>query len=183
MRSKGEASQYPNLPELSVYGHWRYQQSKDVLRLLMAGVLVTGMLGHAEADNVDHIASAGLNLGRSSADRKGKLIGVELSVLKLTWRESGGAKLWWLGAYTDLVFDLANSETRFGLGPEVGNGFLGIDGGPVIARQNGTWRAGAQIRPVITLGPIAAYARWTILPGGEYRREAGLLLKYPIPLD
>ncbi len=90
----------------------------------------------------------------------------------------------WQGAYVDLVRDFAADRTRVSLGPEIGVGFLGIDGGYLLDTGHGYTRHGFCVRPMFTLGVAMLYARLGELYGVERESvgEIGILLKFPVLL-
>jgi hypothetical protein len=109
----------------------------------------------------------------------GWVVGGELSFVRL---DDDG---FWLGVYTDLLWDVHAEAFRWGIGPELGWAFLGLDGGVVNEWRGGDHRVGTQARFVATLGVVALYARWNVfLDRGptEHIGEFGLLLKFPVPV-
>ena len=90
----------------------------------------------------------------------------------------------WLGAYADVVHDFAVDATRLSIGPELGEGFAGIDGGYLFEVGNGRTRHGVTVRPMLSLGFVMLYGRVGWLGGQdpETLGEVGLLFKYPIEL-
>jgi hypothetical protein len=95
---------------------------------------------------------------------------------------TGRAQLFfWGGAYLDALYDTGTQRVRFGIGPEVGIFFLGVDGGLVFDVGEGEVRPGFVIRPMIALKFVFPYARFGLRVGddtGSYS-EFGVLLKYP----
>jgi hypothetical protein len=90
----------------------------------------------------------------------------------------------WQGAYADVVRDFASERTRVSIGPEIGEAFLGIDGGYLLDTGKGVTRHGFCVRPMFSLGFVMIYGRLGQLFGSEHETlgEIGLLFKYPIVL-
>lgn len=93
----------------------------------------------------------------------------------------GGARRpWWGGGYVDARYDLRWGRARFGVGPEVGWGVFGFDGGLVTQIEGARVRHGVEARVVLTVGLLAVFGRGGALAdGGERFGEAGLLVKFP----
>ncbi len=86
----------------------------------------------------------------------------------------------WIGGYVDAVYDSMPHRARLTLGPELGRGNFGLDGG--IAIQPSGSRVGAALRGVATLGVIAVYVRGERYFDGASDAsvlEVGALLKLP----
>jgi hypothetical protein len=156
-----------------------------VLLVLTAASLVA-MSGRAGADAGPKISSGwyvpvGLNLGGSMyADRPdGFVLGAEVSAAHIDV-DSG----FWYGAYLDALWDFGPDAFRFGLGPEIGIGVVGLDGGYLGEIHDRTYTHGFQLRLLLTLGVVAAYGRWGHLfrhPLEEDFGELGVLVKFPVP--
>ncbi len=99
----------------------------------------------------------GLNLGGAvHADRPdGFLLGAEVSAAHVDV-DSG----FWYGAYLDALWDFGPDALRFGLGPEIGVGLVGIDGGYLGEIHDRSYTHGFQLRLLVTLAIVAAYGRW-----------------------
>jgi len=108
----------------------------------------------------------------------GYVIGGELSFARLT--RAG----FWLGLYTDVLWDVHAEALRWGIGPELGWAFIGLDAGVVNEWRGDVHSTGGQARLVATVGFVALYARWDLLfePTVQHIGEFGLLLKIPFPL-
>ncbi len=123
----------------------------------------------------------GINLG-GSIDRiggSGFVLGGETSVVA-----HDGNWLWY-GGYLDANHDFGASETRLSIGPELGYTVLGLDGGYMLLLDGGAAKHALVVRPVLTLGILSGYFRsgWLLDGQGDWFGEAGVLLKYPIPID
>lgn len=127
----------------------------------------------AMADGAKPFVSGGVALGAAIHDvgSSGFLVGGELSggVVASTKRsESETGPPRWLGGYAALLRDFGSDTTR-------------LDGG--VVREFGDDPAwGFTIRPVFTLGVVAAFVRYTRFGGDREEAshtEVGLLLKLP----
>lgn len=174
------------------------------MRRLSSAILAAALIGSlartAAADQNENalLVSAGANLGLSMHDvaSSGFVLGGEASLVLLHLEndesEHGGdapgvpmiGTPSWLGLYGDVVRDTGSDTTRFSIGPEIGHGILGIDGG-LLAQVGDESRWGVTVRPVLTIGVVALYGRWghfyDDLPETDFV-EAGLLLKWAFPL-
>ncbi|MBH23217.1 MAG: hypothetical protein CMH57_01910 [Myxococcales bacterium] len=118
-------------------------------------------------------APVGVNLGYSGVGRYGGLLlGAEGS---LVWYDSS-----WFGLYGDLLRDFGAGSFRASVGPEVGNQFVGVDGG-VVFDTGGDARArvGGRFRGLLTAGSVTFYGGATFFEE-ESAAEIGLLLKFPM---
>jgi hypothetical protein len=93
--------------------------------------------------------SPGVTAGRARGDL---VIGGELSIASVF---SYDVPLNWFGGYGDFMVDPTVSRTRFSLGPEIGIGPLGMDGGLVVSTSGHSaavtvcsraWAPGAALR-------------------------------------
>jgi hypothetical protein len=154
------------------------------------GVVVTAMCllaaKAAAADTCSPFASAGGSLSATEhGSDSGRGLGGELSAgcILPTSRESSSwspADLVWLGGYIDAVYDTLPHKTRMSLGPEIGYGLLGIDGG-VVEQLDGP-RTGVVGRIVLTgslLGFYARYDQFLDRKPDDGVLEVGVLLKIP----
>ncbi len=110
----------------------------------------------------------------------GAVLGAEVSAPYLA--KSG----LWFGAYADALHDFGPRRQRLSLGPELGFGFFGVDGGPLLELADGATRTGFTIRGLLTLGVIGLYGRYGTLGGADPERgfgEVGLLIKAFTPLS
>jgi hypothetical protein len=93
----------------------------------------------------------------------------------------------WLGGYADGTYDFAGHRARFTLGPEVGWGAFGIDGGLAIQTGGNGVLTGGAFRALLTCAIVAVYGRVQAYPGAPSGEsvwlDGGLLFKLPIPLD
>lgn len=123
----------------------------------------------------------GGNLGIAlHPDKVGGLLGAEVSVPYVDMD-----RLLWGGLYIDGAYDTANSSTRFSIGPELGWGYFGVDGGFV--HQFGGdgpeagGRNGLAVRPCLSITVVTLYFRHETFfddqPGSSLN-EIGVLLKY-----
>jgi hypothetical protein len=155
--------------------------------IVVAVVSLVLLPARAGADAGPKIASGwylpvGLVLGGSAhADRPdGFVLGAEVSGAHVDV-DSG----FWYGGYLDALWDFGPDALRFSLGPEIGVGPVGLDGGYLGEIHAGTYTHGFQLRLLVTLGFVAAYARWGHQfrhPGEEDFGEFGLLVKFPVPV-
>jgi hypothetical protein len=157
-----------------------------VMRAVLALVLMAGV---AHADETSVLVLGGLNVGASRrGGETGFLVGGELSVPIVNFSRghyfSGrtsyiGLPTWpvWAGIYTDLARDTGAGVTSFTLGPEVGYGPFGIDGGLAVLDGKGGWC----VRPVLSLGLVSLYARVGQVQGNTFS-QFGVLLKWGAPL-
>ncbi len=126
--------------------------------------------------------SPGLPFALSVRDgQAGLATGVEVSVAgyETIGRPGHG---WWTGLYADALRDAGSSSSRLSMGPELGRGVLGVDGGYVLERAHGRSFHGACVRPLLSLGFAILYGRvgWVPHAPKPIVAEAGLLLKVPI---
>lgn len=162
----------------------------------MSGVLaVTASLagaGDARADGAV-FAMPGIAVAVTNQTPTGLVLGGELSIAyvgeEYTTNDPAShdfayAKAWWVGGYVDVVRDFGTATTRATIGPEFGYRSIGIDGGLLFDLGNRS-RTGFVIRPVATLGVVAAFARFGKFvdddPGNAFW-EFGVLVKLPIPI-
>jgi hypothetical protein len=124
----------------------------------------------------------GLNLGYSVNGDKGPakaangfLLGPEISLVKYD-------RLWWTGAYADLLRDFGEGEWRSSAGLEAGYGPVGVDFGYVGAFR-GDVSHGVRVRGIVTLPPLGIYGGYgrTWTDGVSYG-EIGVLFKIPLPI-
>src|SRR5579872_5950481 len=80
----------------------------------------------------------------------GAYVGGEASLVRLQH-----GSLVWTGMYVDSVYDLGTRTTRLGVGPELGLGPLGLDGGLVLEPWSNPVRAGAALRAILTTGYVS----------------------------
>src|SRR5262245_3889649 len=122
----------------------------------------------------------GLSTGYSLHDSgpNGALLGPELSLVHIT------NSSFWYGGYADFVWDLGSDRQRLSVGPEVGFGFFGIDGGYVL-EQGEKLRHGVALRPLLTIALISIGFRGVKVfgDGGETLGEISVLVKLPFPVS
>ena len=155
--------------------------------LLLVALSIVVLPGRAGADAGPKIASGwyvpvGLTLaGSVHPDRPdGFVLGAEVSAAHIDM-DSG----FWYGAYLDALWDFGPDALRFSLGPEIGVGPVGLDGGYLGEIHDRTYTHGFQLRLLLTLGVVAVYGRWGHLfrhPREENFGEFGLLVKFPVPV-
>jgi hypothetical protein len=145
-----------------------------------AAALVLLVAGEARAGAPTAVEiSPGVTLGTAKADF---IFGGEVSVSRSHFTLYSIPYLWY-GAYADGVYDGAASRGRFTVGPELGAGPLGIDGG-LVATTSGD--LGWGFRLLLGVGYVFGYARWLYVddPRTPSRstpiHEFGVLLKYPL---
>lgn len=108
----------------------------------------------------------------------GGYAGLELSISKLQRR------VWW-GGYVDASYDFAQQGVTLTAGPQLGYGFVGIDGG-VAARIDtgddvGHLDVGPQARVIFTVGLFGIYGRYAyLLDNDAHLGQAGIVLKLPL---
>ncbi len=161
-------------------------RSVQGLVVVVAAGWILALPGSAAADAGPKIASGwyvpvGIVLaGSAHPDRPdGFALGAEASAVHLNV-DSG----FWYGGYLDALWDFGPDALRFSLGPEIGVGPVGIDGGYMGEIHDRAYTHGFQLRLLITLGVVAAYGRWGHLfrqPLEEDFGEFGLLIKFPVP--
>jgi hypothetical protein len=112
-----------------------------------------------------------------------------LSVGRLSSAEptSGGDldQFLWLGAYVDGVHDAHVGKTRMSVGPELGYGPVGLDGG-LVEQLDGMSRSGVVGRVVVTSAVLALYGRYDKFLDGKPDDgilEFGVLIKLPYMFD
>jgi hypothetical protein len=120
----------------------------------------------------------GVAAGVAVHDRAAGYVGVEASLVHVET-----PSLFWLGAYTDLLYDFGASSPRASLGPEMGVGAVGLDGGVLVEHAAGVTRYGFVLRPVLTLSWVALTGRigWVGASNDRFG-EVGLLFKIPTAL-
>jgi hypothetical protein len=111
----------------------------------------------------------------------GLVLGAEQSLVYQRGPRASG----WAGLYVDGLRDFGAGVTRFSLGPELGYGPVGVDGGVFAERRDGQFRPGFLVRGLLTAGFLSAFVRWgrlfDDLPDRSHV-EIGLLLKLPLSL-
>jgi len=125
-------------------------------------------------------APSGVALGASlhEAPRSnGLVLGVEQSLVYQRGRRAG----FWGGLWGEALYDFGPGRGRLSLGPELGYGVVGIDGGFLAVLRGPRADAGVQGRLLLTMGVAAAYGRVGSVLGDEHYRfgEVGILLKWP----
>lgn len=120
------------------------------------------------------VTGAALHGSRSN----GFVLGAEASLVYF----HGARSPLWVGLYADGSRDLGPRVFRASFGPEIGWGFLGLDGG--LALEQGGLRA-VVARALFTVGLVSAFVRVGRYVGEAPERgytELGLLLKWPLPV-
>ncbi|MGM0555947.1 MAG: hypothetical protein ACQEVA_06195 [Myxococcota bacterium] len=108
----------------------------------------------------------------------GGFAGLELSISRLQRR------VWW-GGYLDATYDFAQRGAMATVGPQIGYGLVGLDGGLAgrvdTGESPGRTDFGPQARLVITTGFLGIYGRYVyLLDGRDHLGQAGILLKLPL---
>jgi hypothetical protein len=118
--------------------------------------------------------ASGWSIHRHAND--GAYLGLEASVVRTETRT-----LFWLGGYADAVHDFANGATRMTVGPELGLGPVGLDGGYLLELAPAGHRQGFAARLVASASLLSITGRVGHFSGGagETFGEVGLLLKLP----
>lgn len=112
----------------------------------------------------------------------GGFAGLELSMSRLH------RSAWW-GAYLDASYDFGQGAALATLGPEVGYGLFGLDGGvaahlTATGADAGTIDVGPQARVLITAGFFGLFGRYIYLLDAEsHIGQAGILFKLPLWAD
>jgi hypothetical protein len=154
-------------------------------RLLVAGafaaIVAAPASARADLDFTDALyLPIGLNLGGSlnGSLPNGFVLGGEISAAYLHHSIA-----WW-GGYADVLHDFGVKATRISVGPEVGWGPVGLDGGFLLEARDGQAHAGTALRLLLSVSLLSVYGRWghTFGDGERNFGEAGVLLKVPIPI-
>jgi hypothetical protein len=102
-------------------------------------------------------------------EKRGAAFGAELSFSRFPIERAT-----WAGGFVDVVRDVAKERTRIALGPQIGLGIFGIDGG---VRLSGS-RVGWTVRPMLSFLYVHATVRISRDTEGT-GVELGLLFKLP----
>ena len=118
--------------------------------------------------------ASGWSIHRGASD--GVYLGIETSVVRTETRT-----LFWIGGYGDIVRDFANGVTRMTVGPEVGLGPVGLDGGYLMEVLDTGHRQGFAVRLIASASLLSITGRVGHFAdgAGETFGEVGLLLKLP----
>lgn len=125
-------------------------------------------------------APSGVAIGASIHPERpnGLVVGLEQSLVY----QVGPRASWWGGVSAEALYDFGPSWGRVAVGPELGYGIVGLDGG-FLALWRGQHAAegGVQGRLLVTIGVAAVYGRLATVWGDERFSfgEAGVLLKWP----
>ena len=111
----------------------------------------------------------------------GLVLGLQQSLVY----QVGPRASWWGGLSAEALHDFGPSWTRLSLGPEVGYGVIGLDGGFFAVRRDGKNEAGLQGRVVLSIGVIEVYGRVGEVMGEQRFRfgEVGLGLGWPWSIE
>jgi len=120
-------------------------------------------------------ATGGASFGPRGA---GGFVGGEVSLVRLR-------RTRWVGAYVDGFYDFSSDRAAFTLGPELGIGPLGFDGGLGLrpGREGRAVELGGQARVLVTAGLFGLFARygaWSVGGEVEHVAQVGALLKFPL---
>jgi hypothetical protein len=157
--------------------------------MMTALALATGARA-ASAEDMDTWFSFGGNIGYGMTEGSGLLVGGEVSLFKLNLdieisrnNDTKPDPTYWIGGYADAVHDFGANTTRFSIGPEIGYGLFGLDGGYLFEAGEQDHH-GLTVRGAITVGFVAVYARYSRVFGADdpNRGELGLLFKVPLPV-
>lgn len=180
---------------MGVVGRRAFERCRapNVWRAVAAALIAAGLLcGSAAAARADAgpkpqtgwYLPVGLTMGLSihrEGISNGYFLGMEASYVYLS-----ALNLFWAGAYVDALADFGATSGRFTIGPEIGFGLFGIDGGYLLNVDNDGAHHGTSVRFLFTLAFTAFYGRWEHLFGDARERnvgEVGLLIKIPFPID
>jgi hypothetical protein len=121
----------------------------------------------------------GVAVGRSIHPNApdGTYLGFEASVVGFETRS-----LAWLGGYLDVTRDFASGRTRASVGPELGLGPFGVDGGYLVELSGSQRRQGFAVRPMLSLAYLSLTGRLGYLFGAQTAAfgEVGALVKIPL---
>jgi hypothetical protein len=125
----------------------------------------------------------GLNVGLSLHDEfeNSYLVGGEASLVYLE-----NSRMMWGGGFVDGLWDDGSGTYRFCAGPEFGVMFGGVEVGYLVERYAEEWFQGLRAGVVATVAFLSLYGRVGFLFGGADEStfgEAGLLVKFPLPLE
>jgi hypothetical protein len=119
----------------------------------------------------------GLTFGGSYTIDSGTrvILGAEVSLLY--WHHGA-----YIGVVADGLYDWRRGGGRTMLGPMIGWGPFGIDGGYLLdAPYTGVYHGGA-VRAFLSLGVVALFVRYGALKDAPDFVDFGLLIKIPLPL-
>jgi len=154
-------------------------------RALVAAGLLVSSVAYADDTETAVLIMGGINAGAARVDGEtGFLFGAEVSVpvLRTPGQWFGDKKRFfccargwpmWAGIYGDYTKDFDREITMTTLGPELGFGPFGVDGGIAIVDGN----VGFAVRPVLTIGAVSLYARYGQIEGESFT-QFGALLKW-----
>ncbi|MFB6374640.1 MAG: hypothetical protein ABEN55_16300 [Bradymonadaceae bacterium] len=104
----------------------------------------------------------------------GGFVGAELSVVRLH-------RSYWIGAYTDGLYDFGSRAPIVSLGPTIGYGLVGLDGGVGVRFRHGGPEVGPVGRISATAGLFGLFARGAYWPRpDEHTLQFGATLKFPL---
>lgn len=118
----------------------------------------------------------GLDTGGSfGSPGGGGYLGLELSISRLKQRA-------WYGVFADAAYDFGHEATTLYIGPELGYGFVGFDGGFAYRIPNsGENDFGPHGRFMLTLGVFSLYARYSrFVETRDDVAQVGVLIKMPL---
>ncbi|MFH1621447.1 MAG: hypothetical protein ABIB04_05200 [Patescibacteria group bacterium] len=132
------------------------------------------------APGVFFLPGASIGSGWNMDDERGLAFGAEISATYFFGGFAGFGP--WTGGYLNMLYDTGTESTRSSVGPEIGWGPVGMDGGYVLDLAGGTARHGVQIRGVFSLSIIQGFVRFGYIQ--EYGPDiaGGMLFKYPLRL-
>jgi hypothetical protein len=168
------------------------------LVVLVALALSPSAAGADDGEEDSLFVAAGPLLGAAIHDGpNGLLVGGELSLGWIHFGHNDTDKPFWLGAYTDVLYDTGTDTGRVSVGPELGYLMLGFDGG--LVRELGdterwgfagrgsisipvTWKEPTKHPRLTTVTTVSFYFRavtWRDEPAAH--TELGVLVKWVLP--
>lgn len=88
----------------------------------------------------------------------------------------------WTGGYLDVLYDTGTKGIRSSIGPEIGWGPFGIDGGYVLDLAGGKAHHGVQARGLFSISFVQGFARLGYIQGYGTDFGGGMLVKIPFRL-
>ena len=157
---------------------WRC--ARLVLPVLAACALAPCAQAHGGPDihEREWVVKLGLPIGGSFATNEvwSFVTGVEANCGMM------GYSGFWAGGYGDALWSVSRDRVRLSVGPMLGWGPFGFDGGYLLAGDAQGLRHGFVARPFLTFGLVAMYYRYgRLFEEAQSLHDFGLLLELPIP--